>query len=241
MRLTGLIPAAMVLCMAMAGPAVAQEWTEFYSAVDLFRINLPGKPKIQETTYTSEYDNVFPARIYTAEEGPNRYSITVADYSDARRIHAERGAKMCPKGSGCSAGLWSDDVRGAMDYATWKLTQRDTKLTFIGWVSNDRVEGRLLRFTNADRSRTLVAIHMFEDRLYIVEATAPENVPEPGILQQSMQFLDTNGHIVRYQSVYSNGPGTPGGLPIPLREEQEDNADFVKRTNADFLKARQGK
>ena len=218
MRPIRLIPAALVVCMA--GPAFAQGWIDYASRADFFSVNFPREPKVQDIRYTSEYEAVFPARVHSYEDGPNRYSVTVVDYTDAERIHAER-AKKCPPDahSGCAGeaagaqglGSWKYDLRGALDYASWKLMQRDAKLTFFVWGVIDRVEGRQLHFTNADRSRTFVAIHMHENRLYILEATVPAGAPEPGLFQQSLQFLDKDGKSVRYEAIYSNG------FPPPAR------------------------
>jgi hypothetical protein len=218
MRLIRLIPAALVLWVS--GPAFAQGWIDYASRADFFSVNFPGKPKVQDIRYTSEYEAVFPARVHSYEDGPNRYSVTVVDYTDAERIHTER-ARRCPPDahSGCAGdpaaaqgvGSWKYDLRGAIDYASWKLIQRDAKLTFLVWSVIDRVEGRQLHFTNPDGSRTFVAIHMHENRLYILEATVPPRAPEPGLFQQSLQFLDKDGKSVRYESVYSNG------FPPPAR------------------------
>jgi hypothetical protein len=218
MRPVRRILAALVLCMS--GPAFAQGWIDYVNRADFFSVNFPGEPKVQAIRYTSEYEAVFPARVHSYENGPNRYSVTVVDYTDAERIHTER-AKNCPPDahSGCAGeaagaqgvGSWKYDLRGALDYASWKLMQREARLTFFVWGVIDRVEGRQLHFTNADRSRTFVAIHMHENRLYILEATVPPGAPEPGLFQQSLQFLDKDGKSVRYEAIYSNG------FPPPAR------------------------
>jgi hypothetical protein len=43
--------------------ASAQEWTDFISKEDGFRVNFPGTPKVSESTYTSEYGADLPARV----------------------------------------------------------------------------------------------------------------------------------------------------------------------------------
>jgi hypothetical protein len=206
--------------LVLSGPAFAQDWIDYASRADFFSVNFPGKPKVQDIRYTSEYEAIFPARVHSYEEGPNRYSVTVVDYTDGERIHVAR-ARNCPPDahSGCAGeaqgaqgiGSWKYDLRGAIDYASWQLIQRGAKLTFFVWSVIDRVEGRQLHFTNADRSRTFAAIHMHENRLYILEATVPPGAPEPGLFQQSLQFLDNEGKSVRYQAIYSNG------FPPPAR------------------------
>lgn len=209
MRLTRLIPAAFMLCVS--GPAFTQGWIEYSSRADRFSINFPGQPKIEEIKYRSEIEATFPARVYTAAEGRNRYSITVVDYTDAQKIHAER-AKNCPPDAhtGCSGsptmgvGAWIVDVDGAIDFATWKFIQRDAKITYFAWHFIDLIQGRQLQLTNADKSRTFVGIYMHENRLYILEATVPAGAPDPGLFQQSLGFLDQDGKGVRYESVYYN-------------------------------------
>lgn len=217
MRVWRLTPAAFVLFLA--GPAFAQAWIEYTNRADRFSVNFPGEPKVQAITYTSGLDGAFPARVYTAERGRDRYSVTVVDYTDAERIHAER-AKSCPPDAqslclGTDAdgaqgpGGWKYDVLGAVDFATWDLLKRDAKVTYFAWANIDRISGRQIHFTNADRSRTFVQIHMHENRLYIFEATVPAGAPEPGLFQQSARFLDQDGRNVRYETTYMNGYPRP--------------------------------
>ena len=210
MRLVRVIPVALILCSP--GPLFAQGWAEYASPADFFSVNLPGEPSVEEIVYTSEYDAELPARVYTYDDGATRYSVTVVDYTDAERIHTER-ARNCPPDAhtGCSGasytgvGSWIVDVRGAMEYATWQFLQRDVRATFFGWNFVDLVEGRHLQLTNADRSRTFAAIYMHEDRLYVLEATAPRRRPGPELFQQSLRFLDADGNPIRYERVYVNG------------------------------------
>ena len=39
----------------------------------------------------------------------------------------------------------------------------------------------------------------------------PRGLPEPGLFQQSLGFIDQDGKGIRYESVYSNG------FPVPRR------------------------
>ncbi len=210
MRLLRLIPA--VLLLLGPGISLGQGWIEYSSQADFFGVNLPGEPEIRDTTYTSEYEAILPARAYSYDDGPNRYSVTAVDYSDALRIHTER-ARDCPPDAhtGCSGsaavgvGSWMVDVQGAITYAVWQFLQRDAEVTYFGWNFVDLVDGRQIHLTNPDQSRTFVAIYMHADRLYILEATVPPGFPEPGLFQQSLRFLDQEGNTIRYESVYVNG------------------------------------
>ena len=130
MRLVRVIPVALILCGPW--PLFAQGWVEYASPADFFSVNLPGEPSVEDIVYTSEYEAELPARVHTWDDGASRYSVTVVDYTDAERIHTVRAGNCPPDAhTGCSGasstgvGSWIVDVRGAMDYATWQLLQRD--------------------------------------------------------------------------------------------------------------------
>ena len=197
--------------LVIAGQSFAEDWIEYVSRGDLFSLNFPGPPKIQDTTYASEYGATFPARVYSYVDGSNRYSMTVVDYSGAEKFHTER-AERCKANGGDGDACqndWRPEVRGAIVYATWKFLQRDAKVTHYSWYFLDLIEGHRLQLTNADRSRTFAAIHMYENHLYILEATVAPGLPPPGLFQQSLAFLDKEGTHVRYSwrglELYSNG------------------------------------
>ena len=202
MRLIPLVPAAFVLFLS--APSFAQEWIEYASRADCFSVNFPGEPKVREITYPTEYGITLPGRVHSYEDGPNRYSVTVVDYTIAEKIHTER-SKNCQGNPDTCTNHWRIEVRGAIDYATWNFLQRDAKVTHYAYYNADLIEGRRLQLTNADRSRTFAAIHMHENRLYILEGTVSASSPPPGLFQQSLGFLDKEGHRVRYETIYSNG------------------------------------
>ena len=86
---------AATLTLTLSGSALAQEWIEFRSREDRFTGNFPSQPKVTQTTYESQYGAVLPARVYSAEQGPSRYSMTVVDYSQIEKILSDK-AKSCP-------------------------------------------------------------------------------------------------------------------------------------------------
>jgi len=210
--------------LAVPCSAEAQDWEEYTSLEDGFRLNFPGRPRITATTWTSQLNYVLPARVYSAERGRERYSLTVVDYSGIEQQGIERG-KSCPPGNAnCRAnappalgpGYSHHDERGAIVYATFKLLQRDVKLNFLAWEWQDLVEGHLVQLTNnADQSRTFAWVGMHAHKLYILEGTVPAGSPEPGLFQQSMQWIDKNGNGIRYQSIYSNSFHGMGVYPAP--------------------------
>jgi hypothetical protein len=213
-----------VLALSVPRLAAGQEWELYTSQQDGFKLNFPGQPRVAETTWTSQLDYVLPARIYSAERGSERYSLTVVDYSGIEQQGIER-AKTCPPGNencranappALGAGYANHDERGAIVYATFRLLQRDAKLNYLAWEWQDMVEGHLLQLTNnADKSRTFAWIAMHAHKLYILEGTVPAGYPEPGLFQQSMGWIDKDGNGIRYQTIYSNSYHGMGVYPVP--------------------------
>ena len=64
-----------------------QDWIEYKNLEDHFSINAPGQPKAEKITWKSEYDSMFPGMVYRWQDGANRYSVTVVDYSDSEAIY----------------------------------------------------------------------------------------------------------------------------------------------------------
>jgi hypothetical protein len=227
MRLTSLIPAAMLVLASM--PVSAQEPFDYVSKLDYFSINMPSQPKIEDIKYEDEYRITLPARVYTADQGRNHYKVTVVDYRDAPKIHAARNTQCVHEAGADKAGLTQQqrrdligdacqdetvkDIRGAMMWATWQIVEKGTKVTHLAHYNVDVIEGHEVHTINPDESRTYAVIHMYENRLYIVQATVPKNAPAANWFQISLRMLDENYKAVRYQysgvMMYSNGYPKP--------------------------------
>jgi hypothetical protein len=199
----------MAVVLAIPGVAVAQEWAEFTSKEDRFTCNFPGEPKTAATTWTSEHGATLPGRVYSATLGPNRYSMTVIDYSNVEEILTKKasscpaGAETCRGGRGATGlGYWKIDLQGAPTYALWKLLQQDVKLTHLTWNQMGMVGGDLVQLTHPDGSRTFASIYMHQSKLYIMEGTAPAGSAPPGLFQQSLGWLDEEGKALRYSQFY---------------------------------------
>ena len=220
MRLTAIV---LALVLSVSGSAAAQEWDLYTNIQDGFKVNFPGQPTVTSTTWTSQLDYTLPARVYSASRGAERYSVTVVDYNGLEQLGIER-SKTCPPGNAnCRAtagaalgpGYWRHDERGAVVYATFKLLQRDAKLTDLAWEWQDMVEGHNIQLTNADGSRTFAYVSMHERKLYVLEGTVPKGSPEPGLFQQSLGYVDKDGNGIRYQTIYSNSYHGMGVYPVP--------------------------
>ena len=214
MRLLALVVA---LGLCVPGPALAQEWDTYVSRGDRFSITFPGEPVVEEITCPSEYGAVLQGRVYSVQQGASRFSVTAIDYTDSEARHAAVTKNV----SFAGAMYWRIDIMASIQYAATKFRQREgATVTYDAWHYIDLVEGHQLQLTNADQSRTFVAIYLHENRLYIVEGTVPRNAAPPGLFQQNLSFLDEAGERVRHDEIYSNvlppvtqrqgGPGAAG-------------------------------
>ena len=207
-----LIPAALILSLSQ--PAFAQDWTRFASPAEGFSSNYPGQPTVETTTYTTEYRQQLPARIFSAADALGRYSTMVVDYRGIEKLHTDRAAKcQAAKGTNLQDGdtCQNDfrlDVAGATDFAVSNFIKRDgIRITHYGFYYIELVSGRLLQMTNPDQSRTYAAIHQHAGRLYIHQATVPKGMPEPILFTQSLAWADEKGLAIRYRTIYTEGYG----------------------------------
>jgi len=187
---------AMLVLLAPAY-SLGQGWIEYVNRLDRFSVNLPGEPAVLEIRYESEFDAIFPARRYTLQEGPSRYSVTVVDFTNAQRIHAE----MEKTEAASAANQWINDMRASVVRAAREFRNRGSEVTYDAWGHIERVEGEQLQLTNPDGTRTFASVYLHNQarRLYVLEATVPSGAPPPGQFQQSLGFLDEDGNRVRYQ------------------------------------------
>jgi len=212
MRLIPLFLAALIVSLAQ--PVSAQDWTRFTSIEDGFSANYPGQPKVETITYTTEYRQQLPGRVYSASDSLGRYSTTVIDYRNIEKLHADKTAK-CQAAKGANQ-LDGDscqndfrmDVAGATDYAVWNFIKQDgVKMTSYMFYFVELVSGRLLQMTNPDKSRTFAAVHQHTGRLYIHQATVPSGMPDPILFMQSLAWADEKGLAIRYRTMYTEGYG----------------------------------
>jgi hypothetical protein len=213
-----MIPVMVGICALLGAlPALAQEWVEYANRVDRFTVPAPGEPKVETITWDSEYGAKFPGRVYTWAQGRNRYSVTVVDYSDSERIHSELKHIAYQGGPGPGGVYWLVDIAASVAYAATKYREKPgVDVTYDAFHYIEFVTGIELQLTNPDQSRSYAGIYLHENRLYILDATAPRDEAPPIIFQQSFGFLDADGKPVRYRPFYVNplpaprlGQGTP--------------------------------
>ena len=161
------------------GSAYAQEWIEFTDRTDRFTVNFPGKPAVREATWESQRDDDLPARVYSAQSGQQRYTLTVVNLATIAQ---------------------PSDVKGSIAWAAWQFRKRGGEITYDAYAQSDRIEGHELHIANRDRTQTFAAIYMLARRLYILEATVPANSPGAVHFLQSLLVLDEKGDRIRYNT-----------------------------------------
>ena len=74
-----------------------------------------------------------------AQVGENRYSVTVVDFRESERIHAEMEKTEAASG----ANAWINDQRASVARAARQFRQRGGEVTYDAWSHIDLVEGRI--------------------------------------------------------------------------------------------------
>jgi len=107
------------------------------------------------------------AAIYRWQQGANRYSVTVVDYSDSEAIYTAN------QHSGFSGLiLLADHILGSIQYAATQVPAETRRQSDIRRVPLHQSRYRHeLQLTNPDQSRTYVGIYLHENRLYVFDAT----------------------------------------------------------------------
>ena len=97
--------------------------TNFVFVEDGFKVNFPGRPQVENTTWTSQYRYTLPARVYRASRGAERYSVTVVDYRGLEKQGVER-SKQCPPGAETCIGTQDGRQGGILGLGYWKMDVR---------------------------------------------------------------------------------------------------------------------
>jgi len=233
MRSTAVLAVIVALLPGSALAAEAAEWAEFASPQDGFTVNFPGQPSVETITYISEYGAELPARVYRAREGDGRFSVTVVDYNPIERLLTEK-ARACPRGlerclgnPAFGAGYWKTDVMGAVVYATWKLMQRDAKLTYYWHDFIQLASGHLMQFKNSDGSQTHAMVYMYENKVYILEGTTPGNDPTALLFREGFQF--TNALRMNQSAQFYRQPLPPVSDPADVGKGTAAETDLIYR------------
>jgi hypothetical protein len=186
MRHLSLASAALLV---FCGVAAAQTgWHEFTRKDLQFAINFPAPAQATETTWRSPAGTNLPARLFSAVQGPARYSMTVVEFA---------------------ARPWEEN--GAIAHAAAELRKKG-RVRYDEPVDLDGVPGHTLSANTPDGGYMMVSIYQFSHRLYIAEAWVPAGQPPPSQFQQSVVVMNPDGSRVNLRP-----PRNPNAPPDPNR------------------------
>jgi hypothetical protein len=156
-----------LVSVAVAAPALADNWREYKYLNYAFAINFPASPKSERGTYPGPNGKPLPAHIYSLKQDSDLYRVTIADYSDTKV--EEKGA-----------------VEHAMD-----LLRETGEVTLDIPTRVDAVDGRQLSIAGKDGTHSSVGLFFYRHSLYLVEGiTADSGSSEPTRFQQSLHFTN---------------------------------------------------
>ncbi len=210
----------------LLSPAFAQEWVKYRSDSDGFEMEIPpGQPvRKVDTTYQSWTGFTLPARIYSVQRGAERYSVTVADYTNIQELgraklkKCQANLEICTGTPLSGEGYWKHDLRGAMLHAAANLVKRDAKVLDMAWDQISRVSTiQVSLLNNSDESRNYALVTMNQRMLYIVEGTVPKGSPSAVRFGGSFSIISRDGSTggFAYPSLYSNEIYGVGDIPLP--------------------------
>jgi hypothetical protein len=154
------------------------QWVEFEDRTDDFFVVFPETPKVTTTMWTSRQGPQHPARVYTAYEGPGRYTMTVVDLADMQSVQ---------------------ELRAATSWEAWRYRKMGGEITYDMHGTIDGIPGHQLHIKNADKTTSVVGIYFHDKKLYVMEARVPTANPAGALLfEPSLSILDENGRRIRY-------------------------------------------
>ncbi len=217
MRLALIVSAALVFLVSNPLAAADDPWFTYVSREDRFALNLPAEPRIEAFTYVSEYGAPWRARRHTAEYQGFTHRMSVVDMSTAI---------LTGQSDNVSPGF---EKRGAMAFAAAQL--RTTGEVILDTYDQVQViPGMKLEIILPDGRLDLVEIHIYDELLYIQESISPADAIPGYDVQSSMELLNADLIVPRYQNT-----GFPGPVPVASmsayapRAVGEDAIDFVSR------------
>jgi hypothetical protein len=192
MRLSLIFSTALTVLISNPLAGADDPWFTYVSREDRFALNLPAQPRVEGYTFVSEYGAPWQARRHTAEYEGFTHRMSVVDMSTAQTDDVSPGF----------------EKRGAMAFAAAQL--RTTGEVILDTYDQVQViPGHKLEIILPDGRLNLVEIHIYDELLYIQESISPADAIPGYDVQSSMELLNADLIVPRYQNT-----GFPGPVPI---------------------------
>jgi hypothetical protein len=166
--------------LLLAGPAHAQQWVEFRSDAWGVSINFPQEPRSERIEYTTYYQDKVPARVFSAERGTGRYTLTCVSFSSN-----------------------PIDSLTAVMHAVEPIRAKG-RVTYQAYHDLDGIPGYVMSITEADGRLIQSAIYFVDQRLYIAEGSVGPGNPAPSQFQQSIRIFGPENNTIVLDEIYPN-------------------------------------
>lgn len=166
------ILSSVVAALLLPGSAHAQEWIDFEDRAWGFSINFPHEPKMEQIDYKTFFGQTVPARVYSAERGSGRYSLTVVYFSGA-----------------------PTDSHTAVSYAAEAIRDKG-EVTYFAFDSLDGIPGQMISATQSDGRLIQASVYFVDQRLYIAEGSVAAGSAAPSQFHQSIRIVDPEGNPI---------------------------------------------
>jgi hypothetical protein len=167
----GILNAA-VAALFLSGSAHAQEWINYEERAWGFTINFPHEPRIEQIDYKTFFGQTVPARVYSAERGSGRYSLTVVYFAGA-----------------------PTDSHTAVSYAAEAIRDKGV-VTYFAFDSLDGIPGQMISTTQSDGRLIQAGVYFVDQRLYIAEGSVAAGGAAPAQFHQSIRIVDPVGNPI---------------------------------------------
>lgn len=198
MRFTVLVAAAWAFLVSPTAIAADDSWFTYVSREDRFALNLQGEPSVEEFTFVSEYGSPWPARRHTLEHDGYTHRMTVVDMSTTSLTDDSEAA---------SPGL---ERRGAMAFSAANL-RKTGEVILDTYDQVQVIPGLKLEIILPDGRLNLVELHIYEHLLYIQESISPPDSIPAYDVQSSLELLNGDLIVPRYENT-----GFPGPVPVAM-------------------------
>ena len=165
-------PISVVAVLLLSGSAHAQQWIDYEDRAWGFSINFPHEPTTERIDYTTFFNDTVPARVYSAERGTGRYSLTVVYFSGV-----------------------PTDSHTAISHAAEAIRAKG-EVTYFAFDSLDGIPGQMISATQSDGRIVQASVYFVDQRLYIAEGSVAAGDPAPSQFNQSIRIVGPEGNPI---------------------------------------------
>jgi hypothetical protein len=147
-----------------------------------FGVIFPGQaqPMARDVSYTTKDGASLPARQFYLERGRERYTVTMVRVPNGPPID-----------------------KAHVDFTAEQLLKKGTAQFNYSYCYDPGIPGRQLNMTEPGGNQLRASVYMWDNRLYITEASAPAGTHDALQFEQSITILDPMGNDL------DNGQGSP--------------------------------